>query len=423
MNKDHTSLAKTLESIVGGDYLTENSSLKIDALTPSYIIKPASTEEVCQCLKVCGEFGAPVVPAGAMTWLECGNPLQAAEVVLSLGRMNRLIDYNPPDLMAIVEAGLPLQEFHALTKRQGQWLPLDCAGATDSTLGAIAATAASGALRLAFGTPRDYVIGLRLAHIDGTESKSGGRVAKNVAGYDLNKLYVGSFGTLAVITGLNIKLRPLPECEASLQITAGKPARLFDLAKRLFASEAQPASIFLTSRLPAVSGGESLLIRFIESKEAVEYQLNVVKRLLDEDFQAATLNDEDAEKVWRQAVNVDGLADIAVRLSLPLSTVAEGFRKLRTMHEGGFASADVGVGIIRLSFEAQGSRAVEMIRAMRAEAARLGGTLFIERAPSLVREEADAWGDVGNLGSLMKGVKRNFDPQSLLNAGRFVSGI
>ena len=91
--------------------------------------------------------------------------------------------------MAIVEAGVSLNEFNALAKRQGQWLPLDSAGAADSTLGAIAATAASGALRLAFGTPRDYVIGLRLAHIDGTESKSGGRVAKNVAGYDLNKLY------------------------------------------------------------------------------------------------------------------------------------------------------------------------------------------------------------------------------------------
>jgi glycolate oxidase FAD binding subunit len=423
MNKDHTLLARSLESVIGGDYLTENSSLRIDALTPSFIIKPASTEEVCQCLKVCSEFRAAVVPAGAMTWLECGNPLQAADVVLSLERMNRVLEYNPPDLMAIVEAGLPLQEFHALTKGQRQWLPLDAAGAMNSTLGAIAATATSGALRLGFGTPRDYVIGLRLAHIDGTESKSGGRVAKNVAGYDLNKLYVGSFGTLAVITQLNVKLRPLPECEASLLITARKPARLPDLAKRVFASEAQPASIFLTSRLPAVSGEDTLMIRFIESRAAVEYQLSDVARLLDDDFQVAILGDEDAEKVWRQAVNVDALADIAVRVSLPLSNVSEGFQKLRAMREGCFASADVGVGVIRLSFEAQGSRAVELIKAMRAEAASLGGTLFIESAPSRVREEADAWGEVGNLGTLMKGVKRNFDPQSLLNAGRLVSGI
>ncbi len=422
MNKDHTSLGKSLESIVG-DYLIENSTLKIDALIPSFIIKPASTEEVCQCLRVCAEFQATVVPAGAMTWLECGNPLRSADVVLSLERMNRVIEYSPPDLVAIVEAGLSLHEFQALTKREGQWLPLDSAGSNDSTLGALAATAASGALRLAFGTPRDYVIGLRLAHIDGTESKSGGRVAKNVAGYDLNKLYVGSYGTLAVITEVNLKLRPLPERQATMLITAKKSARLLDLAKRVFASEAQPASIFLTSRRSVVSSEDALLIRFIESQAAVEYQLNEVTRMLDEDFRAVTLSDNDAETVWQQAVNDDELADIAVRLSLPLSLVTDFFQKLLEMREVGFASADIGVGVIRLAFEAEGSRAVELIKAMRVEAASVGGTLFVERAPSPVREEADAWGEVGNLGVLMKGLKRNFDPQSLLNAGRFVAGI
>jgi glycolate oxidase FAD binding subunit len=423
MNTDHTALAKSLEAIVGGDDLIENSWLKIDALTPSFVIKPESTEQVCQCLKVCAEFRATVIPAGAMTWLECGNPLQAADVVLSLERMNRVIEYSPPDLTAIVEAGLSLQEFNRLTKRDGQWLPLDSAGSMDSTLGAIAATAASGALRLGFGTPRDYVIGLRLAHIDGTESKSGGRVAKNVAGYDLNKLYVGSFGTLAVITQLNLKLRPLPERQATMLITARKSSRLLDLARRVFSSAVQPASLFITARRPEVTSEDALLIRFIESEAAVEYQLNAVASMLDEDFRAATLSDEEAEKVWQQAVKVDELADNAVRVSVPLSLVTEFFQKLLEMHKAYFASADLGVGVIRLSFEAERSRAVELIKAMRAEAADVGGTLFIERAPSLVREEAEAWGEVGNLGVLMKGLKRNFDPQSLLNTGRFVAGI
>jgi glycolate oxidase FAD binding subunit len=423
MNIDHTSLAKSLGAIVGGDYLIENSALRIDRLTPSFLIKPESTEEVCACLKVCSESAVSVVPAGARTWLECGNPLRSADVVLSLERLSRVIEYSPPDLTAIVEAGLSLREFNALTKRDGQWLPLDFAGAAHSTLGAIASTAASGALRLGFGTPRDYVIGLRLAHIDGTESKSGGRVAKNVAGYDLNKLYVGSYGTLAVITGLNLKLRPLPERDATMLITAKASAKLFELGQRAFASVLQPASIFLATRLPALAGQQALLIRFIESEAAVEYQLRELARLLDEDFQVSGLSDADAQTVWQEAVNVDELAGIAVRLSLPIATVIETFQKLQEMRQGCFASADIGVGLIRLAFECEAAEAVEWIKAMRQAAADVGGTLFIERAPASVREETDAWGDVGALGKLMKGVKQNFDPQSLLNAGRFVSGI
>jgi glycolate oxidase FAD binding subunit len=423
MIKDHTALAKSLEAIVGSRYLIENSALRIDTLTPSFIIKPESTEEVCACLKVCSEFAAAIVPAGAMTWLECGNPLRAADVILNLERMNRVIEYSPPDLVAIVEAGVPLNEFNVLTKEQRQWLPLDFAGTPQSTLGAIASTAVTGALRLGFGTPRDYVIGLRLAHIDGTESKSGGRVAKNVAGYDLNKLYVGSFGTLAVITGLNLKLRPLPERDATMMITAKESAKLLDLAKRAFASVIQPASIFLATRLPALASQSALLIRFIESEAAVEYQLNELAHLLDKDFQASALNDKDAEMIWQQVVNVDQLAGISVRLSVPLAKVTWMFELLQQMHKDCFASVDIGTGIIRLSFQAEDAKAVELIRAMRMLATGIDGSLFVECAPAIVRAEADAWGDVGNLAKLMKGVKYNFDPQSLLNAGRFVSGI
>jgi glycolate oxidase FAD binding subunit len=337
--------------------------------------------------------------------------------------MNRIIEYSPPDLTAIVEAGLSLNEFNVVTNGQRQWLPLDFAGANRATLGAIASTAASGALRLGFGTPRDYVIGLRLAHIDGTESKSGGRVAKNVAGYDLNKLYVGSFGTLAVITGLNLKLRPMPERVVTMVITSKEPAKLVDLAKRAFASVLQPASIFLATRLPALPNQLALLIRFIESEAAVEYQLNELIHLLDADFQSFMLSVEDAESVWQQVVNIDELSDIGVRLSVPLVKVTETFQLLQEMRADCFASVDIGVGIIRLSFEAEDAKAVELIKAMRGLAIGVGGTLFIERAPSSVRGEADAWGDIGNLAKLMKGVKYNFDPQSLLNAGRFVSGI
>jgi glycolate oxidase FAD binding subunit len=158
-------------------------------------------------MRVCSEANAGVVP-GRMTWLDWGNPLRRVDVVLSLDRMQRIIDYSPPDLTATVEAGVTLADFNEVTVRERQWLPLDPPGLRQASLGAIASHNSSGALRLGYGTPRDYVIGLKLVHADGTESKSGGKVVKNVAGYDMNKLYVGSYGTLAIITELTFKLRP-----------------------------------------------------------------------------------------------------------------------------------------------------------------------------------------------------------------------
>jgi glycolate oxidase FAD binding subunit len=423
MKKELDSLVKALASTVGSEFVTPNHSLTLHSLTPALVVKPADAEQVRECLKVCAELDAAVIPAGKMTWLEGGNPLRRGDVVLSLARMNRVIEYNPPDLTAVVEAGVTLQAFQAVVNSQGQWLPLDPPGSSDSTLGAIASTASSGALRFAFGTPRDYVIGLRLAHADGTQSRSGGKVAKNVAGYDLNKVYVGSYGTLAAITELNVKLRPAPERSATMLITATRPSTLVDLARRIFASAVQPASIFLLEALPEVANSAALLLRFIESEAAVTYQLNEVQSLLDGDFQAAVLSDEEAEKAWKKAVNIDELAANAVRVSVRLAAVTEVFQKLLAMSEESFATADLGAGIIRLAFQANEARAVELCKACRREAACAGGTLFIERAPMIVKDELNAWNETGSLAKLMQGIKQNFDPQGLLSPGRFVAGI
>ncbi len=240
-----------------------------------------------------------VIPAGLMTWLECGNTVKRADVILSLERMNRIVEYSPPDLTATVEAGLRLNEFNLVTARERQWLPLDPPGSTAASLGAIAACNSSGALRLGFGTPRDYVIGLKLAHADGTESKSGGRVVKNVAGYDMNKLYVGSFGTLAVITGVTLKLRPMPESFATLVITGKNQKSLIEFAKRVLASELQPASIFLTRRLFADTrfGNDALLLRFIESEAAVKHQMDWVERATGNDYQYVVMNEAESKIV------------------------------------------------------------------------------------------------------------------------------
>lgn len=420
MRSDQNELARSLESIVGSRHIKQGCN-PIGRVVPGLLVLPGSAEETALCLKVCFEADAAVVPAGHMTWLDCGNPLRRADVVLSLRRMNRVIEYSPPDLTATVEAGLTLSEFNAAAKNERQWLPLDPPGFTSASVGAIVASGSSGALRLGFGTPRDYVIGLKLAHADGSRSKSGGRVVKNVAGYDMNKLYVGSYGTLAIITEATFKLRPLPERSSTVVITSRYRGPLFQLAKRVLGSGLLPASVVLCRGLRALAE-DALLIRFIDSEASVAGQLEWVLSAVNENCTAAVLSDDDSAAAWAEVAdfNQHGLQ---VRISVPLSSVPAEFEKALLAHLDCAATADLGTGIIRMAFDSDERLVADQIKRLRASAVSSGGSLFIEKASPELKSEVDAWGDPGATISLMQSLKQKFDPQSLLNPGRFVAGI
>ena len=421
---DKRSLAASITSIIGAAHVIENSELKIDELSPGVIIRPGSSEEVSACMRVCAEHDAAVVPAGRMTWLECGNPLRRVDVVLSLDRMRRILEYSPPDLTATVQSGATLTAFNMSTAPERQWLPLDPPGFKDASLGAIGACNSSGALRFGFGTPRDYVIGLKLVHPDGTESKSGGKVVKNVAGYDLNKLYIGSYGTLAIITELTFKLRPLPDSSSTVLITSQDRPALFQFAKQLLSAGLQPASMFLTHRLfkssPSNWPDDVLLTRFIDNEAAVEHQVGWVVKAVDRNSRAIKPGDDQAAEAWADIADFN--APLVIRLSVPIAAVQEVFEKTLSDQAGCVAAADIGTGIIRLALDTHGS-AVEKVDQLRARAAAAGGTAMIEKAPTAVRLAADAWGSVGSTAEIMRSVKARFDPQSMLNPGKFVLGL
>jgi len=416
-----TDLSKSIEAIVGRESLTEIPSLLPREPGLNLVARPGSRDEVIACLKMCAEARAAVVPAGNMTWLGCGNPPRRADLVLSLSRLNKIIDYSPPDLTATLEAGLTLQDFRATTLRERQWLPLDPPGFGNATLGGIVSTNSSGALRLGFGTARDYVIGLRLAHADGTESRSGGKVVKNVAGYDMNKLYVGSYGTLAIITEITFKLRPLPERSSTLLITSKYRGPLFQLGRRVLASALLPASVVLARRVPQLPD-DALLIRFIDSEASVANQVESALALLDGTSSASVLNETEAESIWTEIADFDRHS-IGVRLSVPISAVPAEFEKAFLAHLECVATADIGTGIIRVAFDTDEHLAVDQIKRLRANAIAAGGSLFVEKAPYNIMQTVDAWGDVGDTAALMRSLKERFDPQSMLNPGRFVCGI
>jgi glycolate oxidase FAD binding subunit len=419
-------LAGSIESIVGAGYVTQEPLLEIDGLRPKLLVRPASAEEAAACLRVCSDNDAAVVPAGGMTWLERGNPLKRCEVVLSLERMRDIVDYSPPDLTATVQAGLMLSEFNAVTEKQRQWLPLDPPGFRTASLGAVASCNSSGALRLGFGTPRDYVIGLKLAHADGSQSKSGGRVVKNVAGYDMNKLYVGSYGTLAILTELTFKLRPLPDRSSTVMITSRYRETLFKLAKQVLGSEFQPASVVLTSRICASLStnwpDDVLVIRFIDSEAAVENQMNHVTRLTDDDSKTAVLGEAEADALWAAVADFDN-REIQVRLSVLRSSVPAAFEKALLAGFECVASADIGTGIIRVGFDADERTGIDHIQRLRSRETPFGVEVVVEKAPVGVRRTVDSWGEIGSAAELMRSIKQRFDPQSILNPGKFVLGL
>ena len=425
-------LETLFESAVGPENVTANSVMVIDGLRPALLVRAGSRQEVAECLRISSASDIAVITAGHMTWLECGNLLQRADIVLCLGRMDRIIDYSPADLTIAVEAGLGLAELNTILRSENQWLPLDPPGSSKATIGAVAACASSGPLRAEFGTPRDYCIGLSLAHADGSRSKSGGRVVKNVAGYDMNKLYVGSFGTLAVLTELTLKLRPLPECSATIAACSEQYGTLFEIAGELLGSGLRPASLCVANgRFSEVlqNGPETsaLLIRFVETEALVKFQVEkasaILGNRLDPGGAYRLVAEDAAEKLWGQIADLDTHAANTFKISVPVSRTRDAFDAATRKIPACMATAEIATGILRIAFDADHRGAVMLATELRTAARYLGGSLTIERAAPAVRSGADAWGEAGPAAETMRAIKSKFDPAFLLNRGRFVSGI
>jgi glycolate oxidase FAD binding subunit len=422
MSKPQTELASAFRGIVGSANVQTNPPLSLGGLAPTLLVQPAAAQEAAECLRVCAERQLAVVPAGRATWLDCGNPLRQADVVISLERLSRIVDYSAPDLTVTVEAGMTLVELNETVGRDRLWLPLDSPGA--ASVGAVVACNSSGALRGGYGTPRDYVIGLRLAHADGSESKSGGRVVKNVAGYDLNKLYVGSYGTLAVITEATFKLRPLPEQSVTIALTPKRSERLTGLAQRIRAAELQPGACVLASTPVASRLGlnvTAVLLRFADNEAAVAHQVNWLRQTYGVACEVNEVTGAAESTLWTRINNMADESEVVVRMSVPLAQTAQAYERILSEDETAI-TADLGSGILRAACGGNAD-VIPTIQRWRAMAQEMSGSLFIEKAPLAVKQQVDAWGEVGASARLMKAIKEKFDPQGILNPGRFVVGI
>jgi glycolate oxidase FAD binding subunit len=407
---------------------------------PRVVAFPASTEEAAALLGRASAEGWAVEPAGSGTWLWSGSSSAAPDIVLSASRMKRVVEYEPADLTITVEAGMTLTELEALVAPHRQWLPLDPPGRRRS-LGAVASTGVWGPLGASWGGPRDLMLGLRAVTGDGRDFRAGGRVVKNVAGFDLVKLLIGSRGALAFITEVTTRLLPKPEADRTMVVRGASLDELVHAAVAAYSQSVTPAAVeLLERRLPLEGRSEAVLaIRLIGLEERVRAEEDVVERAVAGAGSGplTELPAAEAVELWREVRHLEDDADLALRLSISparlpeLTELARSVGRMRggrdelsrsplrmAMH-GGAGALRLAVPNLRMD-SGWAERWADRLEDVRRAVSWRGGTLSVTRAPAPLLALLEAWQAPSARGELMAGIKRVFDPSGILSVDRFV---
>lgn len=421
--------------IVGAENVSifeqQRGSTSITKASTSLVALPGSIEEACEVLRLSALKGWAVVPAGAVSWLDAGNAASRAGLIISTRRLRRMIEHEPADLVATAQAGLTLEALNNELKRSNQWLALDPPDDGRATLGGVVATGMGGAHALAYGAPRGSVIGMRVALADGRLIKAGGRVVKNVAGYDLCKLFTGSFGTLCLILEVTFKLRPLPQ--QTVTIAASGPLEiLLQCARAALDKRLLPVALELLSNSLAHSlslsnedSHPALLIRYAGTPETVAYQVEQTTKLFNGLMASPPAIIKDDAECWRELAAVPLREDGKLIWRAGILPTELGAFLERASNEGAPAflssslwHAGVADGRLRV-MNAVDDNASDCLAALKHLRAATKGTLVIENAPPGIKDSLDAWGSLGSQASLMNRVKRELDPNEVFSPGRF----
>jgi glycolate oxidase FAD binding subunit len=442
--------------IVGEENVVQSSEVAayaVDGRIPRVVACPKDADTLSTLLGFANRTGLSVIPRGSGTKMDLGGIPRRADVVASLLNLNRIVDYEPADLVVTAEAGLRLVELQRILAKNGQRLPLDPPYADKTTIGGTVSSNSSGPMRYRFGSCRDLLLGVRVMAPSGLVTSSGGKVVKNVAGYDLKKLYIGALGTLGIITELTFKLCPLPESEKTFMASFKDIRNLADLAGRVLASQLLPYAIEAlnpsAARVVAEEAGVQLdetshvvAAGFGDVDESVEKELSIIEELARSSgaFNSMVLDGARQESVWNAIRNLSGSVNrsepqsVACKASVPISRVLKACDALERLVAGrGFdcvASSHVGNGIAHLYLSAepatQAARIEDLanvITKARDFTSEMGGTLIVERCPPEVKEVVDVWGPMRTDFQLMRAIKSQFDPGGTLSPGRFVGGI
>lgn len=440
-------ISQQLIPIVGPEQVLQLSEISLlstseqifdQAPLPTYIVYPRTQPELAAVMAIAHQQRWRLLVCGHGSKLHWGGLTQQIDLVVCTQHLNRVVAHATGDLTVTVEAGLSLATLQTELAQFRQYVALDPAYAETATLGGLIATRDSGSLRHRYGSLRDMCIGITFIRADGQAAKAGGRVVKNVAGYDLMKLMTGAFGTLGVIAEVTLRLYPLPEASTTVVI-GGTAAQITELTRTLLRSTLTPMAVDLLSAaaIPpgTVEGELALAVRFQSLEESVVAQCDRILQQAQGLSRITLTANEDTDfwqqltqQFWQTPKSSALVCKFGVLPAQSSQFLAQFDRYCQQQKIDGWGRiyAGSGTGVLRLEQEGIGkdpSPGVEWIRELRSHCQNAQGFLTVLDAPPALKRSLDVWGYPGNALASMKQLKQQFDPHNILNPDRFVGGI
>jgi glycolate oxidase FAD binding subunit len=411
-------LAEDLRRIIGPDNLREATEQDtVEGVEPDFVVEPGSVDEISAVMKLAASERLAVAPRGGGTKMHIGDPPRRLDLIVSTARMNGVLEHTPGDQIVRLEAGIKLEDIQEHISDSDQMLAVD-PPESGATIGGIVAANSSGPRRYRYGTIRDLIIGITVVLYDGTVAKAGGKVVKNVAGYDLSKLFTGSLGTLGVIATANFRLHPLPKATRTVAVEVTGPQQAQAAAQTIVHSQVEATAVELH-----YGQNEKRLTVLLESiPGGIDAKTETASFLLKQFGEVRTLLDEEVDRPGEPSSEVflkigAPPADLAAVLESVLGAAER--KGLAHPHITGHA----GTGVTLVGFSgADEDGASGFVKEMREIWVRRGGSVTLQRAPLTVKQRVSTWDDGGDYLGLVRRVKEKFDPRGGMNPGRFLGG-
>jgi glycolate oxidase FAD binding subunit len=418
----------------GGLIRPAEGAYAVDGVEARFLARPRSVSEASQVLRAAADDGLAVAFAGGGGKLGLGNPPERLDLVVETRALDQVLEHAAGDLVVQAQAGVRLADLRQRLAPAGQQLALD-PPEPRATLGGVVAANASGPRRLRYGTVRDLLIGITVVLADGTVARAGGKVVKNVAGYDLAKLFCGSLGTLGMVAEVIFRLHPVPAAAAVVTLAVEGPEQAGEAMRRLRGTALEPSAVELTVDEFGWPGRLTVLFEGIEP--GVEAQAAAAAELLGRVGEASVAGPGGVEAALNQlGARPFEKAEYALKATFPpaeLAGVLDDLAGTGRRWSGGPISAHAATGVLWVASAAREGdlpadspafpMAVAAIRELRKRVAARGGSLVLVKAPPELKRAVDVWGPPGDTIGLMRRVKERFDPDRRLSPGRFVGGI
>ena len=424
-------LTQRLESTLGSDavlsHAEELTRHRVDGKQPTAVCLPADVDQVAAALRLCTEADAGVAPWGGGTAIRVGNLPRCLDAVIRLQRLDDVVEHDHANLTATVGSGMTLHAVQGLLAREKQFLPWDIPFPASSTIGGIVAANLNGFRRHSYGGVRDRVIGMKVVLTTGEQIKAGGKVVKNVAGYDVCKLFVGSLGTLGIITEVTFRVAPIPHDSATFMACGPLPL-VSQLLPELGRSVCQPAAVVLVNSAAHKGLVEewALAIRTDGLKESNARQLQEFGAMVEpKGLRTVLLRDRSHDAFWNDVRDFPLQADhLVYRVNVPGAAAGQ---VVKAVHEWKAddclpaIASDTLAGVVWVALPVEQAKAATS--KLTALAQEYSGHAVLFAGPPKAKETIDVWGPAPPSLPIMKQIKRQFDPQGILNPGRFLAGI